>query len=142
MLQHAGIEVAPAEIERAVEFFSLLGFARVDPPPSLAADFTWVEKDGTQIHLMHGPDPSHGELAPAAASRRGPEAGRRQADLPSGRREHLAVVVEDFEMALARLQEHGFEVSRRREHWGAPRALADCPGGHRIELMAAPPRTA
>jgi hypothetical protein len=115
MLQHAGIEVPPAEIERAVELFTLLGFARVDPPPSLAADFTWVEKDGTQIHLMHEPHPT--------ASPRG----------------HLALVVEDFDMSLARLQEHGFEVERSREHWGAPRALATCPGGHRIELMASPP---
>jgi predicted enzyme related to lactoylglutathione lyase len=115
MLQHAGIEVAPEEIERAVEFFTLLGFARVHPPQSLAADFTWVEKDGTQIHLMHTDEPT--------ASRRG----------------HLAIVVEDFDMALARLQEHGFEVERSREHWGAPRALASCPGGNRIELMSSPP---
>ncbi len=115
MLQHAGIEVAPAEVERAVELFTLLGFARVQPPPYLAANFTWVEKDGTQIHLMHEDEPT--------APRHG----------------HLAVVVEDFDMALARLQEHGFEVERSRELWGVPRALANCPGGHRIELMAAPP---
>jgi hypothetical protein len=115
MLQHVGIEVAPAEVERAVELFALLGFTRVQPPRSLAADFTWVEKDGTQIHLMHTDEPT--------ASRRG----------------HLAVVVEDFDMALARLQEHGFEVERGREHWNVPRALATCPGGHRVELMAAPP---
>jgi hypothetical protein len=115
MLQHAGIEVAPGDIERAVEFFTLLGYARVDPPPTLAADFTWVEKDGTQIHLMHEEEPT--------ASRRG----------------HLAVVVDDFDMALARLQEHGFEVERRREHWGTPRALASCPGGHPTEMMASPP---
>jgi hypothetical protein len=115
MLQHAGIEISPVEVEHAVEFFALLGFARVEPPPSLAADFTWVEKDGTQIHLMHEDEPT--------ASRRG----------------HLALVVDDFDMALARLQEHGFEVARGREHWDVPRALAICPGGHRIELMAAPP---
>jgi hypothetical protein len=114
-LQHAGIEIAPDEVGRAVEFFTLLGFARVEPPPSLAVDFTWVEKDGTQVHLIHEDEPT--------ATRRG----------------HLAVVVEDFDMALARLQEHGFEVERRREHWGAPRALASCPGGHHIELMATPP---
>ena len=27
----------------------------------------------------------------------------------------------------------------RREHWGSPRAHAVAPGGHRVELMAAPP---
>ena len=33
MLHHVGIEVAPADIERAVELFQLLGFELVEPPP-------------------------------------------------------------------------------------------------------------
>ena len=36
MLQHVGIEIAPADVDRAVEFFKLLGFERVEPPPALA----------------------------------------------------------------------------------------------------------
>jgi predicted enzyme related to lactoylglutathione lyase len=115
MLQHAGIEIAPEDVDRAVEFFALLGFIQVEPPPALADDYTWVEREGTQVHLMHDPDPT----APPRA--------------------HLALMVEDFDIALARLQEHGFEVQRGREHWGAPRAVATCPGNHRIELMSAPP---
>lgn len=115
MLHHVGIEVAPEDVERAVELFDLLGFERVERPPSLAESFTWVEKDGTQVHLMHEERP----IAP-----------------PRG---HLAVVVPDFEAAFERLRERGFEVELRREHWGAPRALAIAPGGHRVELMAAPP---
>jgi catechol 2,3-dioxygenase-like lactoylglutathione lyase family enzyme len=118
MLHHVGIEIAPADVDRAVEFFTLLGFERVEPPPTLASGFTWLERDGTQIHLMH-------EEHPVA-----PERG------------HLAVVVPDFEAALARLREHGFETRPGREHWGAPRAHAVAPGGHRVELMAAPPRPA
>jgi hypothetical protein len=54
-------------------------------------------------------------------------------------RGHTAVVVADFEVAFAALAEHGFEVERRREHWGAPRARVIAPGGHRVELMAHPP---
>lgn len=115
MLHHAGIEIAPEEVDRAVEFFTLLGFTRVEPPPSLAVGSTWVEKEGTQVHLMHEDEPT--------ATPRG----------------HLALVVADFDIALARLQEHGFEVQRGREHWGVPRAIAQCPGDHRIELMSAPP---
>lgn len=42
--------------------------------------------------------------------------------------------------AVERLREHGFEVVAGREHWGAVRAKAVAPGGHRVELMAAPPR--
>jgi catechol 2,3-dioxygenase-like lactoylglutathione lyase family enzyme len=54
-------------------------------------------------------------------------------------RGHTAVVVADFERAFAALDERGFEIEHRREHWGAPRARVIAPGGHRIELMAAPP---
>jgi catechol 2,3-dioxygenase-like lactoylglutathione lyase family enzyme len=118
VLHHVGIEIAPADLDRAVELFELLGFARVEPPPSLRDGFTWMERGGTQIHLMHEAD----RVAP-----------------PRG---HLALVVPDFERALARLREHGFEAERRRGHWGAPRAVAIAPGGHRVELMAAPPEPA
>ena len=131
MLQHAGIEIAPEEVDRAVEFFTILGFTRVQPPPSLAEGYTWVEREGTQVHLMHEPRPAPADPATEAPSRHG-------AGAPPPR-DHLALVVEDFDIALARLQEHGFEVQPGREHWGARRALAHCPGNHRIELMAAPP---
>ncbi len=114
MLHHVGIEVAPADVERAAELFELLGFARVQPPPSLA-EFTWLERGGTQIHLM--PEPS-----PAAP--------------PRG---HLALVVPELEATLATLRERGFEVEAAREHWGVPRARVLAPAGHRVELMAAPP---
>jgi len=117
MLHHVGIELQPADVERAVELFELLGFEPVEPPPALAA-YTWLERGGTQVHLM----PEERPTAPT--------------------RGHLAVVAPDapdFEETLARLREHGFEVERRREHWSAPRAHVLAPGGHRIELMAAPP---
>jgi len=113
MLQHAGIEVSPADLDRTVEFFAILGFSVVPDP--FDGGFTWLECAGTQIHLMHEDDPT----VPARA--------------------HVAVVVPQFDAALARLQEHGFEVERRREHWAEPRALAIAPGGHRVELMKAPP---
>lgn len=114
MLHHVGIEVVPGEIERSIELWRLLGFVQVEPPASLS-EFTWLERDGTQVHLM----PAESPTVPA--------------------RGHIAVVVADFEGAFAALAEHGFEVERRREHWGAPRARVIAPGGHRVELMAHPP---
>jgi catechol 2,3-dioxygenase-like lactoylglutathione lyase family enzyme len=114
MLHHVGIEVAPADIERTVELFELLGFELVQPPETLA-EFTWLERDGTQIHLM----PADSPTVPA--------------------RGHTAVVVAGFDSTFAALREHGFEVERRREHWGVPRALVIAPGGQRVELMAARP---
>ena len=114
MLHHVGIEVSPADIERTVELWQLLGFELVEPPPTLL-EFTWLERDGTQVHLM----PTESPTVP-----------------PRG---HTAVVVPDFERACEELGAHGFEVERRREHWGAPRALVASPSGHRVELMRSPP---
>jgi len=114
MLHHAGIEVAPQDIERSVELWQALGFELVEPPASLA-EFTWLERDGTQIHLMPTDEP----MVPV--------------------RGHVAVVVEDFDATVAALREHGFKVEPRREHWNAPRAVVIAPPGHRIELMAHPP---
>ena len=70
MLQHVGIELQPADIDRAVEFFTLLGFEQVEPPPTLADGFTWLERDGTQVHLMHEERPTvppRGHLAVVVA---------------------------------------------------------------------------
>lgn len=114
MLHHVGIEVRPSEIERTIELWRLLGFELVEPPQTLL-EFTWLERGGTQVHLM----PTESPTVP-----------------PRG---HTAVVVADFEGALSALAEGGFEVERRREHWGAPRARVLAPGGHRVELMAHPP---
>jgi catechol 2,3-dioxygenase-like lactoylglutathione lyase family enzyme len=114
VLHHVGIEVAPADIEATVGFFELLGFERVEPPETLQK-YTWVEREGTQIHLMPREDP----IVPRVG--------------------HLAVVTPDFDEALQRLQDAGFEAERRREHWGSPRAWAIAPSGHRVELMASPP---
>jgi catechol 2,3-dioxygenase-like lactoylglutathione lyase family enzyme len=55
---------------------------------------------------------------------------------PSG---HVAVVAPDYEATVAALRAAGHEVADRAQHWGAPRAFATAPGGHRVELMAAPP---
>jgi hypothetical protein len=117
MLHHAGIEILPAEVERAVLLFELVGFERVEPPPALAEGFTWVERAGTQIHLMHDEHP----VVP-----------------PRG---HVALHVPDYDAALERLREHGFDPRPGGEHWGAPRAKVALPGGQQVELMSAPPRS-
>lgn len=115
MLQHVTLEVSPADVGRSVEFWELLGFHRVEPPAALAATFTWVEREGTQIHLERNESP----VVP--------------------RHGHAAVVVADFERTVEHLRGGGFEVTPGREHWGAPRAKAVAPGGHVVELMAFPP---
>ena len=115
MLHHVGIEVTPAAVERTIELWRLLGFELVEPPPTLS-EYTWLERAGTQVHLM----PTDSPTVP-----------------PRG---HTAIVVADFEPTVTLLGEHGFAVERRREHWGAPRAVVRTPDGHRIELTARGPR--
>ena len=109
------IEVLPADAEACIAAWELLGFKRLQEPEELGGYVSWVERDGTQIHLIH---------TEAAVV---PQLG------------HSAVVVIDFEGTFAALEAAGHPVERARELWGEPRAFVVIPGGHRVELMAAPP---
>jgi catechol 2,3-dioxygenase-like lactoylglutathione lyase family enzyme len=115
MLQHVTIEVTTDQVDDCVTFYALLGFERVEPPASLADRATWVERDGTQVHLMLVEDP----VVP-----------------PKG---HHAVLVRDYEGTFAALREAGFDPEPRREHWGAARSFVRNPAGHRVEVMAGSP---
>ena len=115
MLQHVSLEVPPDEVERTIEFWGLIGFERVKAPEPIAPFVTWLQREGTQIHLLHTEDAT----AP-----------------PLG---HAAVVASDFDATVERLRKTGFEVEDTRELWGAQRAFALAPAGHRVEIMAAPP---
>lgn len=115
MLHHAALEIAAGELQASIAFWRLLGFEEVEPAAGVAGRAVWVERQGTQIHLMPTPQPTVPPLG------------------------HVAVVVADFGATLMRLGEAGVQVELREEHWGAPRAFATAPGGHRVELMAAPP---
>jgi catechol 2,3-dioxygenase-like lactoylglutathione lyase family enzyme len=115
VLQHVSIEIAPDEAEDAVAFWGLLGFERVESPEALGGYVTWVEREGTQIHLIHTEDATVPVLG------------------------HAAVVVDDFEAALGRVRDAGHGVEETRQLWGARRAFAIGPGGHRVELMEYPP---
>jgi hypothetical protein len=115
-VHHAALETRPADADAVVAFFGLLGFEELQPPPSLT-NTRWVQRSGTQVHLLLTDDP----VVP-----------------PSG---HVAVVAPDYEPAIAALRAAGHEVVDRHPHWGSPRAFATTPGGHRVEVMAFPPET-
>jgi catechol 2,3-dioxygenase-like lactoylglutathione lyase family enzyme len=116
MLQHVTIEVTAAQVDDCVRFYELLGFRRVDPPESLEGRAAWVERDGTQVHLMPVADPS----VP-----------------PNGH--HAVLVTGDYDAALEALDRAGFDPEPRSEHWGARRAFVRNPAGHRVEVMAGSP---
>jgi catechol 2,3-dioxygenase-like lactoylglutathione lyase family enzyme len=116
MLQHASLEVPEALVPECVAFWELLGFTSMAAPPRLGGRFTWVEREGTQIHLIRSEDPS----TPA-------------------REGHVAVVADDYERALAALAGAGFQAEPGSNAWDAPRSFVRDPAGHLVEVMARPP---
>jgi hypothetical protein len=115
MLQHASLEVRPDQVDPCVRFWELLGFSQMQAPPRLGGRFTWVERNGTQIHLIPTDDP--------AIAREG----------------HVAVLAEDYDGTLSALRDAGFDPQPTIEAWDAPRSFVRDPAGHRVEVMAAPP---
>jgi hypothetical protein len=115
VIAHVALETAPADGPRAAAFWQQLGFEPVAAPPALRDRAAWFERSGTQIHLLWTDEPT---VAPEG---------------------HVAVVVAEYDATLARLRAAGHTVESRTEHWGSPRSFAWAPGGHRVELMAAPP---
>ncbi len=115
-IQHVTHRVADAEIDFCTDFYGLLGFAPVSPPPTLRTRAVWLQHPGSyqQIHLM-----------------------RAENSQPGGG--HIALVAPDFEDTVAQLQAAGHEVELRAPHWGAPRAYVRDPAGNLVELMAWPP---
>ena len=116
MLQHVTLEVRPELVRDCVAFWALLGFDEMVAPPSLRDRFTWVEREGTQIHL----DPQDEPIAPRTG--------------------HVAVVAPNYEDVLRALAEAGFELHEGSNAWDAPRTFVRDPAGHRVEVMSAPPR--
>lgn len=117
MLQHISIELPADSADAAVEFFGLLGFAKVEAPAEIAPYVTWVEREGTQFHF----------ILTDAESATVPTLG------------HAAVVVADFDATGEALGAAGYTVEQARELWGARRAFVVGPAGHRVELMESPP---
>ena len=115
MIHHVAFEVAREDWEACVAFYGLLGFERVPPPPSLAERAAWVERGGTQVHLLD-------VEAPAV--------------LTHG---HVAVVVDRYDATVEALRRAGHDVEPRAEHWGSPRAYVHDPAGNLVEIMAFPP---
>jgi catechol 2,3-dioxygenase-like lactoylglutathione lyase family enzyme len=115
VIQHVSLETRPADVEAELGFWALLGFEQVDPPETLADRSAWVQRAGTQVHLLFAEE----TVVP-----------------PEG---HVAVVAEPWEAVVTRLEAAGFGVDPRPRHWGAARAFVRSPGGHRVEIMAAPP---
>jgi catechol 2,3-dioxygenase-like lactoylglutathione lyase family enzyme len=116
MIHHIALETRREDVDDAVAFWALLGFERVEPASErLASIAVWVQRAGTQVHLLFHDEP----VAPT--------------------RGHTAVVAEEYDDAVARLERAGFECRPSPQDWGSPRCFVISPGGHRVEVMAFPP---
>ena len=115
MLQHVSLEIGTDQVTACVAFWEQLGFERMEPPPLLRNRFIWVQREGTQIHLIPGEEPN------------------------TTVRGHAAVLVEDYEGTLAALIGQGFEIGEGENAWDAPRSFVRDPAGNLIEIMSAPP---
>ena len=116
MLQHVSLEIGRDQVDACVAFWERLGFERMEPPPLLRDRFIWVQREGTQIHLIPEAEPN------------------------TTVRGHAAVLVEDYEGTLAALSGQGFEVREGENAWDAPRSFVRDPAGNHVEVMSkAPP---
>ena len=94
---------ARAEAERTLEFWRLIGFDQVEAPEVLGDAILWVEREGTQVHLIL----TEGHTAPVLG--------------------HAAVVVPDHAEAKDRLREAGFQGRGRPAALGSGPRLRDRP---------------
>jgi hypothetical protein len=115
VVHHVSLEIPPPEVARTVELWRALGFAEVEAPGPINPYVTWLERGGTQVHLIH------------TEEARVPALG------------HVAVVADGFDATIKRLREAEFEVEDARPLWDERRAFVIGPAGHRVELMEAPP---
>jgi catechol 2,3-dioxygenase-like lactoylglutathione lyase family enzyme len=115
VLQHVTLEVPPDRLRDCVRFWELLGFTELEPPPSLRDRFTWVGREGTQVHLQPVDEP----VVPRSG--------------------HAAIVAGDAEAAVAALRDAGFDPQPGSNAWDAPRWFVRDPAGHRVEIMSAAP---
>jgi catechol 2,3-dioxygenase-like lactoylglutathione lyase family enzyme len=115
MLHHATLEVPKAQWNECIAFWGLLGFAPMQAPVSLRDRFTWVAREGTQIHLADVETPICAEVG------------------------HVAVLVPDYEGTIHALTAAGYELRQGSVAWNAERVFVRDPVGHLIEIMSAPP---
>ncbi len=111
-LQHVNVVVAPGRTDAVVPFYELLGMVRVPKPAGTSSpDGAWFEvPGGTQVHVSE-------------------RSGQRHPD------QHFALVVDDLDDVVARLQAAGHPWSAKPSIGGARRGMTADPEGNAVELV-------
>lgn len=116
MIHHVALEVRAGDLARCVAFWGLLGWQEVPVAPGIDRSGSWLQCDRQQLHLQVREQP----VIPADG--------------------HVALVDAEIDATAERLAAAGHELLERTPYWGARRVFTRCPAGHRVELMADPPR--
>lgn len=116
MIHHVGLEVHADALEAEVAFWMRLGWQEVRVFDGIADTGRWMQRGAQQIHLLV---PEQLSAAPSIG--------------------HVAIVDADLDATVRQLEGAGFETLERTRYWGARRVFTRSPGGHRVELMSAPP---
>src|SRR5256885_16783599 len=105
MLQHVTLEVRRDDVPVCEAFWELLGFRRLTPPAGVTEIAAWMGRNGTHVHFLYTEAPVVPPLA------------------------HAAVVVDDYDAALAGIRDAGHDLREQAEDWGTRRAFARVPTG-------------
>ena len=114
-LQHVTFEVTQDQVGPHVEFWAMLGYTVMETPAPLRDRAVWMRRGGSHVHLLIDDAP----VVPPRA--------------------HAAFVVEGWEATLAALHAAGYESRPAMRLWDCERVYLRAPGGHRVEIMSAPP---
>jgi catechol 2,3-dioxygenase-like lactoylglutathione lyase family enzyme len=114
-LQHVTFEVIPDHVEPHIAFWALLGYEVIETPEPLRGRAIWMRREQSDVHLLIDDAP----VVPPRA--------------------HAAFVIDDWDRRLAALHDAGYESSPAMRLWESERVYLRAPGGHRVEIMSAPP---
>jgi catechol 2,3-dioxygenase-like lactoylglutathione lyase family enzyme len=132
-IHHVSLELAPAQLDAARQFWALLGFAETPAPAGVEGRAVWLAGG-----RLGGSEASGSEASGSGASGGGSQIHLLldSPDPTAPPRGHVALVVGDaYEAVLRELRQAGYPIEPRAAHWGSPRCYVMAPGGHRVELM-------
>lgn len=114
-LHHVQLAMPPGQEELAREFYqNLLGIPEVPKPEPMASrGGAWFERGTLRVHLGI------------------------EADFRPAKKAHPALVVEDYEACLARVQQAGLDFRSAENLGKSRRGFLDDPFGNRVELVEA-----
>ena len=114
-LQHVTFEVTAEQVPAHREFWAMLGYEAIETPVPLRDRAVWMRRGASHVHLLIDEAP----VVPPRA--------------------HAAFVVEEWDATLAALHAAGYESRPAMRLWDCERVYLRAPGGHRVEIMSAPP---